>query len=103
MPPFRNDCPGASSIPSMELVYPEPNARIFIPRDFGGKPGSSVFELARRDEKTEVFWHLDGVFIGTTRRVHRLAMNPPEGKHVLTLLDEHGQSLEEHFAVISAL
>ncbi|MEX1239063.1 MAG: penicillin-binding protein 1C [Cyclobacteriaceae bacterium] len=103
LPPFRKDCPRASTIPPMDLVYPKPNARIFVPRDFDGKPGSSVFELAHRDEKGEVFWHLDGVFIGTTRRVHRMALNPPEGKHVLTLVDENGQSLEEHFTVISAL
>jgi len=103
LPPFRNDCTGGSSLSSMDLVYPKPNARIFIPRDFDGKPGSSVFELAHRDENAEVFWHLDGVFIGTTRSVHRLALNPPDGQHVLTLVDEKGHSLEEHFTIISAL
>ena len=103
LPPFRRDCETISAIPSMDLVYPKPNARILIPRDFDGAPGSSVFELAHRDEKISVFWHLDGVFIGTTKRIHRLALNPPEGGHVLTLVDENGQTLEEHFTVISRL
>lgn len=103
LPPFKDDCAIAGPIPSMDLVYPKPNARIFIPRDFDGRPGRSVFELAHRDENSEVFWHLDGVFIGATRSVHRLALNPAAGSHVLTLVDEKGRSLEERFTVISAL
>lgn len=103
LPPFRNDCQSPSALQTMDLVYPKPNARIFIPRDFDGKPGSSIFELAHRDENVSVYWHLDGVYIGSTRRVHRLPLNPPEGIHVLTLVDEYGQSLEERFTVISAL
>lgn len=103
LPPFRSDCTSPASIPAMDLVYPKPNARILIPRDFQGKAGSSVFELAHRNEQAEVFWLLDGVFIGTTRGVHRLALNPPEGAHLLTLVDENGHSLERRFSVISGL
>jgi penicillin-binding protein 1C len=87
----------------MDLIYPEANARIFIPRGFDGKPGSSIFELAHREQSTSVFWHLDGVFIGTTKDVHRLAINPPEGDHVLTLVDENGHALNEHFTVVATL
>ena len=103
LPPFRNDCQSPTTIPLMDLVYPQPNARILIPRDFDGKPGSSIFELAHRDDRALVYWHLDGMFIGTTKGVHRLALNPPEGHHVLTIVDENGQALEEHFTVISTL
>lgn len=103
LPPFRPDCANPETLPSMALVYPRPNARLFLPRDFGGKPGSSIFQLAHRDPAASVFWHLDGVFIGTTRGNHRLAINPGEGEHTLTIIDENGQSLEEHFTVISRL
>src|SRR5690606_4985928 len=103
LPPFRADCENGAGFRAMDLVYPKPDARIFIPRDFDGKPGSAVFRLAHRDKDAAVFWHLDGVFIGTTRGDHRLALNPGEGKHELTLVDQHGQALEESFTVISTL
>ena len=103
LPPFRSDCSGGQTIPFMDLIYPQPNARILIPRGFDGTPGSSIFELAHRDQNISVFWHLDGVFIGVTKGVHRMALNPPEGSHFLTIVDENGQSLEEHFSVISTL
>ncbi len=103
LPAFRDDCLHAESLSSMALVYPKPNARIFVPRDFGGEPGSAIFQLAHRDPAVSVYWHLDGVFIGATRGTHRLAVNPGEGEHTLTIVDENGQSLEEHFTVIPRL
>ena len=103
LPPLKPGCATLTDIAIMDLVYPKPNARILIPRDFDGKEGSSVFELAHRNEKISVFWHLDGVFIGMTRGTHRLALNPAEGDHILTVVDENGQSLEERFTVISRL
>lgn len=103
LPPYRHDCQPQGSLSSMDLIYPKPNARILIPRDADGKPGSSVFELAHRNKDASVFWHIDGNFIGETTGVHRIAINPSEGEHVLTLVDEEGRFLEGHFTVISTL
>ncbi|MBT1696220.1 penicillin-binding protein 1C [Fulvivirgaceae bacterium PWU4] len=103
LPPFRADCQSSSLLAGMDMIYPKPDARIFIPRDIDGNPGSSVFELAHRNPNTLVYWHLDGEYIGSTKRIHHLALNPPEGKHVLTVVDEHGEALERRFEVISKM
>jgi len=103
LPPYRPDCQSASTVAGMDLIYPKPNSKIFIPRDLDGTPGSSVFELAHRNSTTKVYWHLDGEFIGETRKNHQIALNPGEGKHILTIVDEAGEALERHFEVISKL
>jgi penicillin-binding protein 1C len=103
LPPFRQDCEASSGLLAMDLIYPKPNAKIFIPRDLNGAPGSSIFELAHRNSASRVYWHLDGEFIGETRKNHQMALNPPEGKHVLTVIDEAGEALERRFEVISKL
>lgn len=103
LPPYRGDCAHAASLPSMELVYPKPGAKVFIPRGLAGSPGNAIFQLAHRDPAVTVFWHLDGVFIGTTRNTHQLPVNPAAGKHRLTIVDEHGESLEQAFEVLSTL
>ena len=103
LPPFRADCQSTSSVVGMDLIYPKPNSKIFIPRDLDGTPGSSVFELAHRNSTTKVYWHLDGQFIGETRKNHQIALNPGEGKHTLTIVDDAGEALERHFEVISKL
>jgi penicillin-binding protein 1C len=101
LPPFRADCQPALAVAGMELIYPKVGAKIFIPRDLDGKPGSAVFELAHRNPTATVYWHLDGEFIGETKKIHNLALNPVEGKHLLTIVDETGETLERSFEVIS--
>jgi penicillin-binding protein 1C len=103
LPPYRPDCPSPGEVSMMDLVYPKPGARIFIPRDLTGKHGDAVFQLAHRNPSTTVFWHLDGDFIGTTRRAHTLALNPSPGKHVIVLIDEKGEMIERHFEVLPNL
>lgn len=102
-PPYRKGCEPLSSALSMDIVYPKPHAKIFIPRDLDGKAGSSVFELVHRNPQATVFWHLDGKFMGTTKQVHHLAINPGEGKHWLVLVDDHGLSIERTFEVLPNL
>jgi penicillin-binding protein 1C len=103
LPPLRPDCQLSGQVIGMDMVYPKNNARIFIPRELDGKPGSSVFELAHRNPNTTVFWHLDGMYIGSTKKIHNMALNPGEGKHILTAVDDEGQSIERHFVVISKM
>lgn len=103
LPPYRADCEQMTSLARMDMIYPKPNAKIFIPRDLDGNPGSSVFEIAHRNPNTNVYWHLDGEYLGSTTRIHHFAINPGEGKHVLTVIDENGESLERYFEVVSKM
>jgi penicillin-binding protein 1C len=99
LPPYRKDCERGTSI-QMELIYPKPNARLFIPRDIEGNPGSAVFELAHHNPSATVYWHLDGEYLGVTKKMHHFPFNPGQGKHTLTLVDEEGQSIERLFEVV---
>lgn len=87
----------------MELIYPKPDARVFIPRDMSGRPGNVIFQLAHQNNDVTVFWHIDGEWVGNTRKSHVLAVNPPSGKHRLMLIDEHGAVLEQDFEVLPNL
>jgi penicillin-binding protein 1C len=101
LPPYRKDCESASQLISMDLIYPEPDSKIFIPRELNGTGGKVIFELAHRNPNAVVYWHLDGNFVGSTRGKHNLVLNPPQGKHALTLVDENGETINSYFDVIS--
>lgn len=103
LPPFRDDCLTSSPVISMDLIYPKPRSRIFIPRELNGKLGSTVFQLAHRNPGSTVHWHLDGTYLGSTQKRHHLALSPDEGKHTLVIVDENGESLEGQFEVISSM
>jgi penicillin-binding protein 1C len=100
LPPFRFNCQPTENNISMDMVYPKNHARIFIPREINGQRGSSVFELAHRNPNTTVFWHLDGKYLGSTKRIHHMALHPEDGKHLITAVDDAGQVIERHFEVI---
>jgi penicillin-binding protein 1C len=103
LPPFAPACDHTTTSASMDLIYPRHDTRILIPKELNGEPGSAVFELAHRQPDAEVYWHLDGEYIGMTKTVHHLPFNPAAGKHILTLVDNRGESVERRFEVISKM
>ncbi len=100
LPPLRSDCVNPASVATMDLIYPRPQARIFIPRELNGMLGSVLFEATHRQRSTNIFWHLDGVYMGTTQGNHQLSMTPDPGHHVLTLIDEEGTLVVQEFSVV---
>lgn len=105
LPPFRADCmqelETQMSGRNMELIYPKSPTQIFVPRDLDGKISGTVFEVAHREKDTRIFWHLDEQYLGETENFHQMALHPPPGKHLLTLVDEHGEELVQHFEIIA--
>ncbi|WP_461631494.1 penicillin-binding protein 1C [Labilibaculum euxinus] len=100
LPPFRDDCSGTQNHEVMELIYPKGNDQIFVPIGLDGIRGKVVFEMAHHDPEAEVFWHLDGDFIGTTILLHQMELSPDEGGHLLSLVDNHGNTLYKKFTVV---
>ena len=102
-PPFRADClasQAAQNNTPMQLIYPKHPTQIYVPVDLDGKLSSTVFEVAHRVPETEIYWHLDGVFLGSTKTFHQMALQPATGKHHLTLVDKDGYRLELTFEII---
>jgi penicillin-binding protein 1C len=104
-PPFRADCTGAVADAAetqrpLQLIYPRQAARIYVPVDLDGKLSSTVFQVAHRNPDAEVYWHLDGVYLGSTRTFHQMALQPDVGKHVLVVVDPQGYRLEQRFEVV---
>ncbi|PIE86103.1 MAG: penicillin-binding protein 1C [Bacteroidia bacterium] len=103
LPPLREDCLHSSltnRVKSMQLIYPEPNSKIYVPIEITGEKGSVVFEVAHRKQNAIVFWHLDKKLIAQTNNFHQIALSPTSGKHKLTLLDQYGEKLTATFEVL---
>ena len=102
-PPFRADCLASQSAQSnnpMQLIYPKRVTQIYVPVDLDGKLSSTVFQVAHRSPDKEIYWHLDGIYLGNTKTFHQMALQPSIGKHKLTLVDKDGYRLEQSFEVI---
>jgi penicillin-binding protein 1C len=102
LPPYKPECLATLTDKApMELIYPRPDARIYVPIEIDGTPGETVFTATHRDIKAKIFWHLDNEFIGTTEEFHQMAMHPPPGKHTITLVDENGAEIHTSFEILS--
>jgi penicillin-binding protein 1C len=101
LPPFRSDCENPSSVPLMDVIYPKLNSKVFVPRELSGESGQTIFEAVHRNPSTTVYWHIDGNYVGSTKKLHRLALSPTAGNHILTLVDENGETVKRSFKVIS--
>ena len=101
LPPYKAGCEGKEENNNMELIYPKAGAFIYIPYELDGKPGKTVFEAAHRNRESTIYWHLDEKYIGETSGIHQIAINPVEGEHLITLVDEQGEVLSRKFSISS--
>ncbi|MGC4103247.1 penicillin-binding protein 1C [Ferruginibacter sp.] len=100
LPPFKAGCEFAETGKVMEIIYPQPDAKIYVPLEVSGERGKTVFTAAHRRNGAKIFWSLDDNFIGTTQNFHQMALNPSPGLHIITLVDENGLSVSRQFEIL---
>ncbi|MFV0376933.1 MAG: penicillin-binding protein 1C [Mangrovibacterium sp.] len=91
LPPFMPGC-SAKTQSVIEMIYPRENDQVFVPVPLDGSPGQVILEAAHADANAALFWHLDDIYLGQTQGTHQMAVSPGPGKHLLSLIDEQGNS-----------
>ncbi len=99
LPPFHPDCQTIES--GLDLIYPEQNAQIFIPRGFGSQKQMVVFDAVHRDSDAILYWHLDDEYLGETTTIHKMELLAPIGKHKVTIVTNKGETLIRTFQIIA--
>jgi len=100
LPPYRAGCANDTELPNMELIYPKYPTQIYVPVGLDGKLSKTVFTVAHRSPDAMIYWHIDNEYVGSTQTFHSFELNPAEGKHLLTLVDQEGRRLEQAFEII---
>ncbi len=102
LPPVRPDCrsgPLGGGAPALACIRPAPGSTVWVPVELDGSTGRAVFQLTDRRPGARIFWHLDGDYLGETRGDHRMGLAPSPGPHLLTLVDDDGETLRVPFRV----
>lgn len=100
LPPYLNGCKPENPQKPMAMLYPRiQNAKISIPRNLDGSSSDIIFEAVHRVVDATIYWHLDEKYVGTTKTFHKLALSPSPGNHVLTLVDQDGETFVTTFVV----
>ena len=101
LPKYFAGCTNSSENTKLEMIYPRNHTEIFIPVEIDGTPGRSIFEAAHDDSNEVIHWHLDGEYLGSTKREHQMPISGQEGPHFLQLVDGEGNELEMTFTILS--
>lgn len=98
LPPIK---PGCEQIQSrqIELIYPEHNAILYLPKGFSGKQEKFIFKAAHTRQDAVIYWYLDETYLGETTHAHQITCNAKTGKHLLTLTDSWGNQRKVLFEV----
>jgi penicillin-binding protein 1C len=92
----------SSSLP-FALFNPEQGSQIYIPKEMNGREGRVVFTATHREPDAVIHWHLDSVYLGETNTFHEMPAHPNAGRHRLTLVDNHGNTLVRSFEVLGEM
>lgn len=100
LPPFMPGCMN-ETVKTLDIIYPEEGSKIYVPLEISGERGKTVFTATHRNSNAKLFWHLDDEYIGTTTLFHQIAVSPVAGKHILTVVDENGESVTRNFEILN--
>lgn len=100
LPPYAVGCEPEEINNVMEFIYPINNSSVYIATDEKNEQREVVFEISHHYPESTIYWHLDNKLIGITKNIHQLSHIPDHGKHILTVVDEAGNSLFINFVVV---
>ena len=87
----------------LEFLYPEPGSTLALPRQLDGSTPGAVFEAVHRNPNATLYWHLDQNYLGETRFIHQMRLNPEPGRHTITIVDGEGHTASVGFTIAERL
>lgn len=100
LPPYMEGCSSSKEI-VLDILEPDNNSAIYIPKGVDGESGMLIFEAVHRSSKATLFWHIDGDYIGSTNSYHKMEVAPTYGNHTLIVMDESGNTVKRKFKILS--
>lgn len=97
--PHKDGCPAQVEKNMVEILYPEQNTRIWLPRDFGANLQKVTLQAASRGKNRKLFWYVDDRYIGETQSKHAQAITLNQGWHELEVIDTNGNRARNRFYV----
>ena len=88
--PVATSAIGIDAKDAFHFIYPADGSVISPAKQMDGTRGGIVCKVAHSNASTELFWHLDGNYIGSTTNVHHMQIQPSIGYHRITAVDDRG-------------
>lgn len=90
LPPHMSSCPAFAQGNPLQIIYPQEQTALWIPRDFDGRLQKVNLKAAHQQKDCQVYWYLDDNYKGCSKDIHELALFLDKGWHELEVVDETG-------------
>jgi penicillin-binding protein 1C len=100
LPPHKLNCPVNGGKQAIEILYPKNGMRVKQSRDFNGELQDLIFQAAHSHPDQLLYWYLDDEFLGITKEKHKLNTMTSSGRHILTVVDSHGNKTSCRFEAL---
>lgn len=100
VPPLSPSCRQTARHQQMDIIYPDPNELVYLPKDFNADQQSLVVRVAHIRHDAALYWYLDDTFMGETRDFHSYSFLPGHGEHTITVVDDTGYKLSRKVMVM---
>ena len=84
---------------TVQFIYPQNGALLSAPRQLNGQVEGIVFRAAHHRPDATLWWHLDNTYVGETSFQHEMKLVPAPGQHVITVVDEQGNTASVRFGM----
>ncbi len=99
LPPYSKGCV-APKEQVLDILEPDNNSAIYIPKGIEGDLGMLIFEAVHRNPNAMLFWHIDNEYITQTKGNHKIEVSPSVGIHILAVEDEDGNIVKRRFKIL---
>jgi penicillin-binding protein 1C len=99
VPPHKEDCPGSDNGLPLQIIYPEPGSKLWLPRDIDGKLQKLTIRLAHLRKTATIYWYLDDSYLGSTSKNHAKAIEIKKGWHSIEVVDDQGHRVKREFHI----
>ena len=83
----------------IQFIYPEGSGVLSAVKNWQGELEPFFFAVSTADPASELFWHLDGQYLRSTKLYHQLSLPLAPGPHQLTVTDGSGNNINRYFVV----
>jgi penicillin-binding protein 1C len=103
LPPIDPRCSSIDQFSPMAMVYPKNGLSIVLTKQLDGEIGNLELQATHSRYNAKIYWHMDGIYLGTTQYFHSMPVVPESGRHEITLVDDVGWSIKTNFIISEKL
>lgn len=100
LPPYKKDDIQLTKH-DVQIIYPKPNSKIYLPKEMDGSTGKLVCEAVSGHSNEVLYWHIDEQYISATSTIHQQSLFLEPGMHLLTVMDANANARSVAFEVLS--